>query len=115
MIKVMAVVRRRPEMPVEEFRRIWLDEVRSLAVQLPGLREYRQNHAVDRNGGWPWDGAAELVFDDIAAYRASFASPEARALAEFEAGFFETVQWFVAVEHVLHPVRAIGTTMSGGG
>ncbi|KAA1416969.1 EthD family reductase [Nocardioides humilatus] len=104
MIKLVGVVRRRPEMTPEEFYRVWRSDVATLAVRLPGLRGYRQNHAVQGSRAWPWDGAAELWFDDVAAQKAAFASSEAAALAALEADLFAEVQWFLATEHVVMPL-----------
>ncbi|UFS98525.1 EthD family reductase [Nocardia huaxiensis] len=103
MMKLVAVVRRRPEVPAEEFYRIWREDLPPLVSRLPGLRGYQQNHAVPRERGWPWDGAAELWFDDRRAIQTAMSSPEAIALAAFEQTFIGTVEKFVAEEHTIIP------------
>jgi hypothetical protein len=47
-----------------------------VVAQLPELRRYVQNPAIDMGGRreWPHDGAAELWFDDVDAMRAAFRS-----------------------------------------
>jgi len=51
---------------------------RALAEQLPGLRQYIISLAADTQQG-PFDGMAELWFDDLAAADVAFASPTGQA------------------------------------
>lgn len=103
MMKLVAVVRRRPEVPAQEFYRIWREDLPPLVSRLPGLRGYQQNHAVPRERGWPWDGAAELWFDDRPAIQAAMSSPAAIELAAFERTFIGTVEAFVAEQFTIIP------------
>ena len=51
---------------------------RALAEQLPGLRQYTISLAAEAQDG-PFDGMAELWFDDLPAADAAFASPAGQA------------------------------------
>jgi uncharacterized protein (TIGR02118 family) len=86
MITYLALLKRRPELGVSEFRRYFLDEHVSLARQLPGLREYRVHVVEDDQGDGPYDAVAEHVFDDRGAAERAFASPQnAPSLADVTA------------------------------
>ena len=79
MIKVIALLKRKPGLSRDEFARRWLDEHVKLSSQLPGLRGYRINIATDYQpegtGAEPlYDGTAELWWDSFEAMDASFAS-----------------------------------------
>ncbi|GAA4524038.1 MULTISPECIES: EthD family reductase [Nonomuraea] len=107
MIKVVAVIRRKPGLSREEFLRFWQEEHPALVLALPGLRGYRQNPAVEHRKQWPWDGSAELWFDDVRAVKAAFDSPEAGPLRAHEEHFIEALEWFLASEtEVLPPSPA---------
>lgn len=99
MIKMMAVITRREGMDPAEFTRIWRDEHTQLVMRLPGLRGYRQNHAVPHHREWPFDGVVELWFDDMDAARAAFRSEPAAAVRAHEQIFVQNVQTIVVQEH----------------
>jgi len=103
MIKVVAVIRRRADLDRDEFLRLWQREHPPLVLQLPGLRAYRQNPAIAHRSAWPWDGCAELWFDDVAAVRDAFASPAADALRAHEEHFIGDIDWFLATETTVLP------------
>jgi uncharacterized protein (TIGR02118 family) len=98
MIKIIAFIRRLPDLPREDFLRIWHDDHPPLVRELPGLRGYRQNHATDHPKGWPWDGAAELWFDDQAAVKAAFETEAADRLREHEKQFISEISWMLVDE-----------------
>ncbi|MEV4105350.1 EthD family reductase [Nonomuraea sp. NPDC049649] len=98
MIKVVALIRRKPGLSREEFLRFWQEEHPPLVLALPGLRGYRQNPAIEHRKTWPWDGCAELWFDDVRAVKAAFESPEADPLREHEEAFIGELEWFLASE-----------------
>ena len=106
MIKLSFAVRRRADVDAEEFHRYWRDEhgplVRSFQPVL-GIRRYVQTHRVEtplndalrtsRNTLAPFDGVAELWWDDLEAFVAATSSPEGhaagQALLEDEARFID--------------------------
>ena len=80
MIKLTYCLRRRPDLTREEFQRYWLQNHSQLVAEradVLGIRRYVQVHTLDldglheafqrRNEGSPppFDGVAELWFDDI--------------------------------------------------
>lgn len=107
MVKLIAVVRRRPDVELAEFYRIWQYDLPPLVERLPGLRGYQQNHAVPRAKGWPWDGAAELWFDDRQAVRDALNSPEAATLLAVERTFIGTTESFIADERPIFLPRRL--------
>ena len=54
-----------------------------LSAKLPGVRKYVQNHATVAPDGAtpPYDGFAEMWWDDVATYEQAFASPEMQSAA----------------------------------
>jgi uncharacterized protein (TIGR02118 family) len=84
MIVRTGVLRRRPDMDLDTFKRHWRDQHGPLAAKMPGLRRYEQNLVIDRSqlaidharGGWNVDGFSQLWFDDIEAMRATTKTPE---------------------------------------
>jgi uncharacterized protein (TIGR02118 family) len=79
MQRVVIYLRRRPDLLRARFVAWWLEQHRGLAEQLPGLRQYTISLAVDDEDG-PFDGMAELWFDNLAAADAAFASPAGRSV-----------------------------------
>ena len=77
MIKVFAMLRRREGVSREEFHRWWVEEHVPYAKALPGLRKYRVclvTGSTTHEGREPWDGIAELWFDDRAALDRAWSS-----------------------------------------
>jgi uncharacterized protein (TIGR02118 family) len=79
MVKLIALLKRKPGISREDFARRWLSEHTKLSSQLPGLLEYRINiatqHQPEGDGLEPlYDGTAELWWESIEAMEASFAS-----------------------------------------
>jgi uncharacterized protein (TIGR02118 family) len=98
MVKVVAVIRRKPGLDRSGFLRHWQQDHPAYVRRLPGLRRYVQNPAVEGYRTWPYDGVAELWFDSVRDVAAAFDSPEATALREHEENFIGEMQWFLADE-----------------
>ena len=95
MIKLTFAVRRRDDIEPEEFHRYWRDEhgplVRSLQAVL-GMRRYVQVHRLEtplndvlqgsRNALEPFDGTAELWWDDLDALTAASSTSEGLAAGQ---------------------------------
>jgi hypothetical protein len=76
LIKCVGVIRRRPDLTIEEFERYWLEDhsrlIQSVAPTMK-MRRYVQSHLLrgdltdlfsgSRNGIEPFDGIAEVWFD----------------------------------------------------
>ena len=106
MIKLSFAVRRRTDITAAEFHRYWRDQhgplVRSFQPAL-GIRRYVQTHRLEtpfndalrasRNALAPFDGVAELWWDDLDALVAATSSPEGtvagQALLADEARFID--------------------------
>lgn len=77
MLKFMVVVYRRADLTAAEFRRHMEKVHGPLAMNLPGLRRYVQNYAVDDPKRKPgWDAIIELYFDTWGAMESAWASPQ---------------------------------------
>src|SRR2546430_8612014 len=77
MIKVVVLLRRSESWTRERFHRWWLDEHVPYAKKLPALRKYRVclvTGSTTHEGKEPWDGIAELWFDNRAALDAAWSS-----------------------------------------
>jgi uncharacterized protein (TIGR02118 family) len=117
MISVMFCIRRKPELSQEEFHRYWRDVHGPLVApyaEVLGMRRYIQHHGVPgpitegvgraRGTDVPFDGLAQVYFDDVETMLASGRSPEGRAamktLMADEANFidFATSSMFLVEE-----------------
>ena len=102
MIKIIALVQRNDALSYEEFVDYWQNHHSKLVAQLPGLRRYVQNPAIDLSGRErPYDGCAELWYDDMDAIRAASKSPESERVREDEPNFVKTIDWFLATEKTI--------------
>jgi uncharacterized protein (TIGR02118 family) len=76
-IKLIALLKRKPGMTREGFAKRWVEEHTKLSSKLPGLRGYRINIATPRQPEGTdveplYDGTAELWWDSIDDMEASF-------------------------------------------
>ena len=79
-------------MSVDEFSRYWHDIRGRIGHRIPGLRRLVQSHPIPHPDGMappPFDGMAELWFDDLVALRAAQHSPEWQASSEDEDNFID--------------------------
>ncbi len=103
MVKLIYCISKRPDMSVKEFQSYWRNVHAPIAGAIPGLRRYVQCHVVPETYGRntpPYDGAAELWFDDLDALRAAMRTPEVGAALEDEKNFIDHshVASFVTIE-----------------
>ena len=94
MVKVIALLKRKPGMSREEFERRWLVEHTKLSSKLPGCREYRINLCLPEQPGSEtaeplYDGTAELWWDSIEQMEQCFAGETARIAGEDADSFCE--------------------------
>ena len=82
MIAALSLIKRRPDVSADRFRRHWLDPHGVLAAQLPGVTRYVQNHTVEACGTLAERldiaGFAELWFDSADAQKQAYSSPKIR-------------------------------------
>lgn len=120
-IKLVGILRRREDVPSEEFRRYWLEEhgplVRSI-VEAAGVKRYVQSHTLEtglnaavasgRAAVEPFDGLVEVWFEgsleDMTALLGSEDFQRANAtLIQDESKFIdpERSSFFLTQEHIL--------------
>lgn len=100
MVKLVGLIRKRPDLSFEDFRRHWLGTHARLAKQLPGLRRYCIN-IIDRalNPASAYDGFSELWFDSQEALDMAFTAPHVDALAADIPRFIGELTRVVVEEH----------------
>ena len=81
MLKMVVVLRRKPDWTHEKFRDYFVRVHGPLAQKIPGLRRYEQNFpAPDAKRKPPeWDAVIELYFDSKDAMEVAWETPEGRA------------------------------------
>ena len=105
MLKLVFCVRRLPRLSQAEFQRYWRETHGPLVARhaaLLGIRRYVQTHALDsphnellrasRGTREPYDGFAELWWDDFDALTAALATDEGRAASR---ALYEDEQRFI--------------------
>jgi len=103
MVKLMALLFKKPGLTDEEFTSYWKEKHGPLVGKvLPGVRKYTQNHFIKLPGlKYEGDGFVELWFDDLEAakkYLAWRQSDASRPLLEDEEKFLDrskTVRYIV--------------------
>ena len=90
-VKLIACLRKRPELPPDQFRKHWREVHGPLAAAIPGNRRYVQCPArlgIYRTGRSPaFDGVPMSWFDDEHALREAAASPESARTRADEPNF----------------------------
>ncbi|SRR5712692_2987595 len=80
MIKSFGLLPKKPGLSDEQFHRHWRDIHAPLALRIPGLRRYVQSHRLPQPipgfSASPYEGVAEVWFDDLAAASRMRESPE---------------------------------------
>ena len=104
MVKIIALITRKPNLSREEFLRHWQDEHPQYVRALPGIRKYVQNPAIEGYREWAYDGAAELWFDSVRAVAVAFDSEAAGPMHRHEAEFIDQLSWFL-VDEVTVPLH----------
>ena len=109
MIKRISLLVRKPGSSREEFARHWREVHGPLALALPKVVRYVQNHIVDEgprhphlpSGGQQVDGIVEFWFASRQDMDEAFATPQARALFADGALFIDSVTSYIVEEHVV--------------
>jgi uncharacterized protein (TIGR02118 family) len=108
MIKLIALLKRKPGMTREEFAKRWVEEHTKISSKLPGLRGYRINIATPQQPEGTteepiYDGTAELWWDSIGDMEASFNTDIGKA-AGADGDLFTSVRLHLYVEeHIIVP------------
>ena len=82
MLKVISLLKKKDEIPFEEFRTWALEEHPPLGKRLPGIRQYRMSVLLQENPDLPYDAVSEFWFDDNEARLAAFSTQEGKAAAQ---------------------------------
>ena len=92
MVKAVFLVHKKADMDAHEFRRHWRETQGMLGAKIPGTRKYVQNHTVASldGGPLPYDGFAEVWFDNQEALEWAMATPEAQAAIADLPNFLDT-------------------------
>lgn len=109
-IKVVALVKKRPELTWEEFVRLWVDEHTRVSVPL-GMSPYRINIVTDTPDGRApaYDGSAEMYWSSRAALDAALASDQGVLAGTDTERFATEVTLLIVDEHeVPTPTRQSG-------
>ena len=109
MIKWMAAIRYRDDLPREDCQRYWTEDHARLVPGLHGLKHYVQSHRVRGDedlGDAPYDGYASLWFEDEAAAKQALASPQMAAIRADAQNFTDvaSTRQFLAREVVMRDV-----------
>lgn len=81
MIAAISMMRRRPDLSLDQFRKHWLDPHGVMTAELPGTRYYVQSHCIAGPGTnalaleLAIDGFPELWYDSYEARRIAYTSP----------------------------------------
>jgi uncharacterized protein (TIGR02118 family) len=108
MVKLIAFLKRKPGMSMDEFQARWVEVHTRISGKLPNCRGYYINIATAQqpDGGEPlYDGTAELWWDSIEAMEEAFKTPigiEAGADAE---AFAVVRIHLYTTEHTIIPFR----------
>lgn len=104
MIKMVAFVKRKAGMTREEFAQYWTTEHVKFSVPL-GMKGYRINIALEPqpmdNNPPPFDGTAEIWWDDLETMQAALSSPQNDIAGADISNFADVVQFVYTEEHVI--------------
>jgi len=91
MYKCVWLIKFRPELDPDEVRRAWRTSHADIALRIPGIKRYVQNHWVEASLGAErtYDGTVDCWFDSRAAFEASWSSPEWKTLLEDDVKLFD--------------------------
>ncbi|MGH8012840.1 MAG: EthD family reductase [Candidatus Binataceae bacterium] len=82
MVKVISAFKRNPVMTVEAFTEYWRTTHAGIVAKIPGIKSYYQAQTIEsayRDGEPPYDGLAEISYEDTAAMHRAASTAEARA------------------------------------
>lgn len=103
MIKMIAFVKKKPELSREEFVRLWVEEHTKLSKVL-GMKGYRINVAIEPQPGGnqaPYDGTAEIWWEDLESMQAALSSSQGLLAAKDTERFCERLEFVYTEEFVI--------------
>jgi uncharacterized protein (TIGR02118 family) len=103
-VKLIALLKARPGMSREQFRKRWVEEHCPFTLKMKNLRGYRVNIALEGyqelEGELPYDGTAELWWDSLEEMKEDFASQEGQAAGR-DADTFTVVRSHIYMEEFI--------------
>ncbi|GGB53246.1 hypothetical protein GCM10011409_33530 [Lentibacillus populi] len=107
LLKRMSLLKRRPDVDIEVFKREWREVHSELLKAMPSVKGYTQNLVMDRSMNRepavyedvPIDGIVELWFKDTVSLKASFASEAGKKAMEHAKTFIEEITTFIVETH----------------
>lgn len=108
-IKLVALLKSKPGMTREEFKKRWVDQHALMPAKWKNIRGYTINIAIDDyqeiKGDLPYNGTAELYWDSLAEMQEDFATDEAK-LAGADADEFTILRDHVYTEEfIIKPLK----------
>jgi uncharacterized protein (TIGR02118 family) len=109
MSKAIVLLRKRPDMSTDDFRRHLEDTHLPLVAKLPGLQRVVINHVLPSADGsaQPYDAIAEDWFESVEVAQAALASPESQAIMADMPNFLDSAH--VTILPVEEAEVALGT------
>ena len=112
-VKRMSLLRKRPDVSLEEFQAQWFGMHAVLVQRIPGLLGYRQNLVIDRRKNRfaddedaaqiPIDGVVELWFEDNDAIDRGFGSPRGKTTMMHAAEFLGEISTYMVQTTAIIP------------
>jgi uncharacterized protein (TIGR02118 family) len=107
-VKMIALLKIKPGMSREQFKKRWVDEHAQFTCKFPNLKGYLINIPIEEyqqiEGKLPYDGTAELFWDSVEDAKSDFATPESAA-AGIDADEFSVVREHIFVEEFVAMAR----------
>ena len=107
-IKMVVLVRRRPDLTRDQFAAYWLGTHAPMAAG-QGMLGYRVNVAEDpqpEGATAPWDGTAEIIWRSVEHMAEAMASEVGVLAAADVEHFAEHIEYVVTREHVVVPLTS---------
>ena len=102
MMKLIALVVKKPDLSLEQFQHYWLETHTLFSTKIEGLRGYRINIAIAGEPHTaPYDGSAELWWDNPEAFRSGNASAAGLIAGDDTCHFAERVTFIYTKEHIV--------------
>ena len=110
MFTIVVILRKRPEVSTEEFRRVWKTEYAPLYRKIPQVKSYEQLHLIDRRKDEsedPIDGIAVMSFESEDAMKEAWATSTYQEAAKIRESIMRETAVGVHVASLFERVQII--------